>query len=110
MTSDPILQSLALAAAAKGEPGGEVVRLVADGVVWQGRLIGPAAWADVVASVPSEGDVFADLGEDSGADTPAFLHFATASFLAGGEWHRARGVRIAVRSVSAWWRHLNDEG
>jgi hypothetical protein len=105
-TIDPILQRLSVGAAQAGLAGGSLVRLVADGVVWQGRIVGPAAWADAVTSTPAEGDLLGEL--DAAAEASGYLHLATASFLAGDEWHRAHGVRIAIDSVSAWWRHSDE--
>jgi hypothetical protein len=105
-TIDPILQRLSVAAAEAGPSGGSLVRLTADGVVWQGRIVGPATWADTVTTTPAQGDLLGDL--DATAEASGYLHLATASFLAGDEWHRAHGVRIAIDSVSAWWRHNDD--
>ena len=105
MTADPELTALSLAAARAGEDHGELVRLVADGIVWHGRLVGPAIWAAARATTPAEGDIARDRGaEDTAEDARSYLHFAVASFLAGTEWHRARGVRIAIDRVSAWWQ------
>lgn len=104
-TIDPLLQRLSTAAAQAG-PAGEVIRLVSDGVVWQGRVVGPAVWADAAAGTPAQGDVLGDL--DPAAEATGYLHLATASFLTGGAWHRAHGVRIAIDSVSAWWRHTEE--
>jgi hypothetical protein len=106
-TIDPHLQRLSVAAAARaGESGGDVIRCVAQGVVWQGRLVGPTVWANATAATPTEGDVLGDL--DPTAEASGYLHLGTASFLTGDTWHRAHGVRIALDSVSAWWRHLEE--
>lgn len=113
MTPDPLLQNLLMAAAGKGDTGGAVIRLVADGIVWQGRLCGPTSWAGAVAQTPAEDDVFRDSvthgPEDTAKAASDYVHFITAAFLAGDGWHQAHGVRIAVASVSAWWLNRSDE-
>lgn len=90
-----------------------MVRLVADGVVWQGRLVGPAVWAGAQAETPAEDDAFRDsVTHETGdtlADAGEFIHLLTASFLAGGRWQRAEGVRMAIGSVSAWWQHRGED-
>jgi hypothetical protein len=115
MTPDPLLQALSRAAARVGEDAGEnqgaVVHLVADGVIWQGRLVGPAvwtdekAWAGELAQTPAEDDVL----RDAAADADAYLHFSAASCYSGGKWLRMHGVRVAAAAVSAWWLNHTDE-
>jgi hypothetical protein len=105
MTSDPLLQRLSRAAAQAGEEKGAVVHLVADGVIWQGRLVGPAVWAAAQADTPPEDDAL----RDTVADTDQYLHFAAASCYSGGKWFRMHGVRVALGAVSAWWLNHTDE-
>ena len=109
MTSDPLLQHLSRAAARAGDAvdAGAVVHLVADGVIWQGRLIGPAVWAAAQADTPSEDDNLRD--RDTAADADQYLHFATASCYSGGKWFRMHGVRVSIDAVSAWWLNHTDE-
>ena len=109
MTSDPLLQRLSRVAAHAGEAAdteqGAVVHLVADGVIWQGRLVGPTVWAAAQAETPPEDDLL----RDTAADADEYLHFATASCYSGGKWFRMHGVRVSIDAVSAWWLNHTDE-
>jgi hypothetical protein len=104
MTQDPLLQDLNRAAARAGADEGAVVHLVADGVVWQGRLVGPAVWAAAQADTPAQDDGL----RDAAAEADAYLHFATATYITGGKATRVHGVRVSVAAVSAWWTNHTD--
>jgi hypothetical protein len=104
MTQDPMLQDLNRAADRAGEDEGPVVHLVADGIVWQGRLVGPAAWAAGQADTPAQDDRL----RDTATDGDAYLHFATASYITGGKATRVHGVRVSIAAVSAWWANHTD--
>jgi len=104
MTADPLLRTLNQAAARAGDDEGPVVHLVADGIIWQGRLIDPTTWAAAQADTPAQADSLRDVA----ASADAYLHFATATCIAGGKATRVHGVRVSLASVSAWWTNHTD--